>query len=208
MTSDRNDRDRAPEERPRRDVPRRMRDREDQELADLAKSSRRDEREAAMAELLQRHHRRLAGVARLLVQSPEDAEDVLQDTYVSVVRDLPRYDPSAGSIEAWTATILRRRAIDHHRKARKHPPALPTEARSDTSGELADVDSGPERLAARQAIEQLLPRLGPRARQALELRYVHDLEYREIAKRMQITEGSVKTTLNRALRRLGSGGDR
>jgi RNA polymerase sigma factor (sigma-70 family) len=180
---------------------RRMRDRPELELVKIAKDNSNDLHDEAMEEILRRHHEMLVGIARKLVR-PNDVDDVVQEAYLNVFRNLDRYDAEVGSLTAWSATILRRRAVDHHRRRETRLRVVRDGSSITDEVDVPDEDPGPNRVDAEMTVSGLLPNLRPREREALELRYLEDLSYREIAERMDVTVGTVKTNLNRALRAL------
>src|SRR5688500_12120634 len=83
------------------------------DLALLQRIAARDD--AAMAELYDRHHRLAYAIVRRIVQSPSDAEEVLQEAFVRVWSRADTFDARLGSPAAWLVRIARNRAIDRLR---------------------------------------------------------------------------------------------
>lgn len=135
--------------------------------------------------------RMLAGRGRATV------EDIAQETFLAVFRQLPRFEPDgAAKLSTWILTIAARRAIDELRRQR---PALLVD-RERAGDAHADDRAVRRELAA--AIETALRELSPELRAAFLLREYHGLEYAEIARALAIDLGTVKSRLSRARARL------
>lgn len=145
-----------------------------------------------VAGLHRAHYGRLVGLARLLVDTPAEAEEVVQEAFVRLVASWRRLDDPDRALAYLRSTVLnlarsrlRRRAVARRWLAAQRPgDAAADDGRSD--GERAAV------LAALDT----LPR---RQRECIALRYYDDLSEREIAAALGITEGSVKTHTHRAM---------
>jgi len=130
--------------------------------------------------------RMLAGRARHRV------EDLVQETFVRVLRALPTFDPTGpASLTTWLLTIATRLALNELR--RPEPAALEAEPAGDAR---ADADSERSRLAA--AIASGVATLPDTQRAALVLREYHELDYVEIAAVLEVDLGTVKSRLARA----------
>ena len=130
--------------------------------------------------------RLLAGRARHRV------EDLTQETFVRVLRALPRFDPSGpASLSTWVLTIATRLALNELR--RPEPTGL---EREPFAAERADVDAERKRLGA--AIGRGVEALPDAQRAVLVLREYHDLDYAEIADVLELDVGTVKSRLSRA----------
>src|SRR4051812_41790754 len=136
--------------------------------------------------------RGLFAVAYGVLQNREEAEDVVQDTFVKAWKSRWRVRDSA-KFPAWLATIARHRARDLARKRRPEP--LPDEFESEAvqshmAGQKADLDG-----EVRSALAQL-PELH---RAAITLRYFEDLDYGTIEQTLGLTNGALRGILGRAL---------
>jgi RNA polymerase sigma-70 factor (ECF subfamily) len=139
--------------------------------------------------------RGLFAIAYGILQNREEAEDVVQDTFVKAWKSRWRVRDSA-KLPAWLATIARHRARDLARKRRPDP--LPENFESDKlvafegagAGQKADLDG-----VVRSALAQL-PELH---RVALTLRYFEDLDYGTIEQTLGLTNGALRGILGRAL---------
>ncbi len=146
-------------------------------------------------------HRR--AVHRFLVAAvgPGEAEDCLQETFLSALRAYPRLR-DASNLRGWVLTIATRKAVDaHRRRARRPAPvgdqaALPDRPAADAAAAAAAVEGAdPSLWAAVRA-------LPPRQRAAVAHRFVLDLPYREIATAMDCTEEAARANVSAGLRRL------
>jgi RNA polymerase sigma-70 factor, ECF subfamily len=135
--------------------------------------------------------RNLFAIAYGILQSREEAEDVVQDTFVTAWKSRWRVRDSA-KLPAWLGTIARHRARDLARKRKPEP--LPENFEvvefEGAAGERADLDS-----EVRSALAQL-PELH---RAAVTLRYFEDLDYGTIEQTLGLTNGALRGILGRAL---------
>ena len=120
-------------------------------------------------------------------------EDIAQDTFLAVFRQLAGFDPrGTAKLSTWILAIAARRSIDEMRKQR---PVLLAEPER-TADARTDERTHRRELAA--AIEAALRDLSPELRAAFLLREYHGLEYAEIARALNIDLGTVKSRLSRA----------
>jgi RNA polymerase sigma factor (sigma-70 family) len=130
---------------------------------------------------------------------PDEAEDVLQRTFLDVWRSAERYDPDQ-RFAGWLFTIARRRAVDCLR-GRRHS-VVDVEAARGLVGE--DGRETAERHADAAEVRAALDALPEHEREVLELAYYADLTQREIAARLDVPLGTVKARAARGTRRLGT----
>jgi RNA polymerase sigma-70 factor (ECF subfamily) len=142
---------------------------------------------------------RLKGLALRITNSHALAEDVLHDVFLQIWQDSGRFDPARGSARAWLTTLVRFRALE----------ALRRGARESTGHVLPDLpDHQPDahaRLLATiqgQALNACLATLEPGARQAITLAFVEGCSHGEVAARLGLPLGTVKSTIRRGLARL------
>lgn len=122
-------------------------------------------------------------------------EDIAQDTFLAVFRQLPRFDAAGtAKLSTWILSIAARRAIDELRKMR---PVLVAEPERDRASE-SRTDDRTQRRELALAIEAALRDLTPELRAAFLLREYHGLEYAAIAAALAIDLGTVKSRLARA----------
>ena len=138
--------------------------------------------------------RNLFAIAYAILQSREEAEDVVQDTFVKAWKSRWRVRDSA-KLPAWLSTIARHRARDLARKRRPEP--LPENFESNEVVEFEGAATGKADLdgEVRSALAQL-PELH---RAAITLRYFEDLDYGTIEQTLGLTNGALRGILGRAL---------
>lgn len=141
----------------------------------------------------------LSRTAFLLTGSEAAAEDLLQDTYVDVVRRWKRIDRT--NPEPYVRRIMYSRFVDGLRRRRLRDWAFTT----DNPEQLPSVSSpGPEAgVVERLTLEDALGRLTPKQRAVLVLRFYEDLTEVETAEAMKVSPNTVKSQTRLALRRLG-----
>lgn len=134
-----------------------------------------------------------AELHRFLVRSvgPTDADDCLQETFISALRAYPRLR-SAGNLRAWLYTIAQRKATDSVRRGTRRPTAP-----LDGVEPVADVQG-----AADEGLWSAVRGLPPKQRAAIVHRFVFDLAYRDVGERMAISEEAARQNVHAGLRRL------
>ncbi len=165
----------------------------------LVRRARRGD-EGAFAELVRRWQRPLTARALAAAGGVEDADDLVQETFLRAFRELGRLrDP--GSFGAWCLSTLRRLAVDRARRGHPAPvEAAPPEGVPDPA-----PDPEEDLLAAelRRAVREELAALPPgRQREVFRLRFTEGLPVREIAARLGLHDGTVKVHLFRGTRLL------
>ena len=142
-------------------------------------------------------------ILRILVERGE-AEDVLQEVYVTVWRKAAEFDPTRASPVTWAATIARNRAIDRLR-ARASRPSSPLDEAADVRDEspAADVIIDTDRAAAN--IHIALSGLEPRHAAAIRSCYFEGLTYEALALREGVPVGTLKSWVRRGLVRMKAG---
>src|SRR5438874_11436129 len=165
-------------------------------------SSRRHE---ALAELYGRHSKRLRATIDGVVHEEAEADDVLQEIFIQVWKEAPRYSAKAGKPLGWMVTIARRRAIDRLRRRQAY-----SRARERYEERVMQDSQTPRRDAAgvfvmndlRQFLRKSIRALPRFQRQAVELAFHTVLSHREIATETHAPLGTVKTRLELGLQKL------
>jgi RNA polymerase sigma-70 factor (ECF subfamily) len=137
------------------------------------------------------HLRALYGTACRLTRSREDAEDLVQETYLRAMRSFDRYTPGTNA-RAWLFTILHRARVDALRRQGRTPTTVELEA--DGPGAPAVQDPA---LAPLGGLERALQELPESLRSAVLLRDVEGFSYREIADILEVPLGTVMSRLHR-----------
>ena len=153
----------------------------------------------AFEQLLERHRTALARTAYLATRDRESVQDVMQETLIQIWKDLPSYRPY-GSFRAWTLKILLNKARKHYRKKRVN--TVPLAAAAEVSDNADRPEDTIEREEQAQRLRQAIDLLTTNHREVLVLRYYNDLTVPEIARALGCFEGTVKSRLSRAHRRL------
>ena len=156
---------------------------------------------AAFAALYAQTAAQLFGVALRMLRQRDRADDVLQESFVTIWQRAGDYDPTKGAPLTWLITVLRHRAIDALRRSARQPERLaePEEA-------LLALVAGPADSADRgsdlRALQNCLGELGPEQRRAMLLVYAYGLTQEELAARIATPLGTVKSWIRRSLERL------
>lgn len=156
-------------------------------------------RQDLMAELVRQHSDRLFAVILRMVQSHSTAEDILQNTWVRVIRKFHQYDPSRPFVP-WLTRIALNCCRDFWRRERLRQ-FLSLSSHSEKP-EVLDSKIAPEsQKALDQQIEvsKALATLSPKLREVVVLKFYSGLTHDEIAEVLRISAGTVKSRLNYAL---------
>ena len=162
----------------------------------------------AWQQLVRLQHRRIYGICYRFTGSQTDAEDLTQDVFVKLYRSLSSFDPSKGAFQTWIVTLTRNLLVDHFRRTRQDraTDSLDVSLGSESDGptraeQLADTRSGQFESAARQQmrgkIQAALKQISPELREAVILRDLEDLDYKEIAQVLRVPDGTVKSRISR-----------
>lgn len=152
----------------------------------------------AFEELYRRHRRGAFLAARKLGASPELAEEVVQDAFLSLWRRAGSYRSERGSVAAWLGTIVRNRVTDAWRRAGARPVAVPQEHVSEHAAAPVPELAPDERLAVRA----LVGGLPADQRSAVVLSYFGGMTHEQIAAASSTPLGTVKGRLRLGLQKL------
>jgi len=161
----------------------------------------------AWAELVKAHHRRIYALCYRFTGSPHDAEDLTQDVFIKVYGNLTTFDLNRGSFQTWLTTLARNLLVDHFRRTKQQRVTDSMDAGWDESEELPLADrlaaTGPtqhDRAAQKEIarmVQEALTKISPELREAVILRDLQDMDYKEIAQVLHIPEGTVKSRISR-----------
>src|SRR5512137_876292 len=151
-------------------------DRTEEKTDDELACEARDGSRRSFEELARRYKRRLFVYLRPRLASDEDAEDMVQDTFLKLYRNIGSYDP-AYRFSTWLYTSANRLAISSYRKKRIAAVAL----RPEDAGGLADPKAGTARETGSTELWDAARTLGGGQFRALWLRYGEDMDIEEIA---------------------------
>lgn len=157
--------------------------------------------DAAWEELVKSHTRRVYAICYRFTGSDPEAQDLSQDVFLRVFKNLKSFRAGEGSFVVWLTRLTRNLLIDHYRRTKLDRATDSIEDQmtvlEEKTATMARTDG---MLAGREASELLqnaLQKLSPELRETVILRDVEELEYREIAEVLNVPEGTVKSRLNR-----------
>jgi len=154
--------------------------------------------QAAWDRIVQQHWRKVFNVAYKFVGKHDEAEDLTQEIFLKVFRSLDKFHRDA-DFGTWLSSVARNYCIDRYRASKREREVLVEDA---LAYDLAPSPSGnPYRALeerdrtslVRRGLEQLPPKL----REAVILRDLQGLSYQEMAERLALPEGTVKSRINR-----------
>jgi RNA polymerase sigma-70 factor, ECF subfamily len=162
---------------------------------------------AAWAEMVRTHHRRVYSLCYRFTGNAADAEDLTQDIFLKIYSNLSSFDGSRGSLVVWITTMTRNHLVDHFRRSRNLRATSSLDEGWDATDELKPVDrlvspapSQHEAAAQKELakmVQAALARVSVDLREAVILRDLQDLDYKEIAQVLGIPEGTVKSRISR-----------
>jgi RNA polymerase sigma-70 factor, ECF subfamily len=154
--------------------------------------------------IVRQHWRKVFNVAYKFVGSHEQAEDLTQDIFLKIFRSLDTFDRRA-NFQTWLISVSRNLCIDHYRSVRKERQTIDRDV---TAEDLAPVSTTVSPLAALEnrdlaaMLRLALGALPQSLRTAVLLRDIQELSYLEIAARLHLPEGTVKSRINRGRKEL------
>lgn len=161
--------------------------------ADLMARFAREGDDAAFDALVDRYYAPAMAMTRGRLRDDSLAQDVVQETFIRVLRERRRYDPGR-SFAGWFYTILRNMATDAMRRRIRHREKLEV---------LAAGERGAPRIAANYSdCEALLSALSAEDREVLICHYIHGMSVREVGELLGISMEAAKKRVQRALKKL------
>jgi RNA polymerase sigma-70 factor (ECF subfamily) len=156
---------------------------------------------AALKALYDATSAKLFGVILRILSDRGDAEDVLQEVYITVWRKAAEFDASRASPITWLATIARNRAIDRLR-ARGSRPTTPLDAAAEVAEPSPPADALLATADDARRVAAALDRLDPRHAAVIRSAYFDGLTYETLAAREGIPVGTLKSWVRRGLLRM------
>jgi RNA polymerase sigma-70 factor (ECF subfamily) len=157
--------------------------------------------EAAWEDLVRTHTRRVYAICYRFTNSQTEAQDITQEVFLRVFRSLKSYRANEGSFPVWLARLTRNLLIDHYRRSKMDRSTDSIEDQLPMMKATASISSRADALlAGREAgeiLQNALQRLSPDLREAVILRDLEEMEYKEMARVLKVPEGTVKSRLNR-----------
>jgi RNA polymerase sigma-70 factor (ECF subfamily) len=149
--------------------------------------------------IVRRHWRKVFNVAYKFVGRQDEAEDLTQEIFLKLFRSLDTFDRRA-NFQTWLVSVSRNLCIDHYRRVRKERESVD---RAVDPSDLSPVEPGPGPMAALEQqdrvslLREAMAALPATLRSAVLMRDIEDVPYQEIARRLHIPEGTVKSRINR-----------
>jgi RNA polymerase sigma-70 factor (ECF subfamily) len=154
--------------------------------------------------IVHRYWRKVFNVAYTFVGKHDLAEDLAQDIFLKIFRSLDTFDRRA-NFQTWLISVSRNLCIDHYRKVRKERESVDRDVTTDDLS-LASGDISPyvaqERRDLAAMLRRALQELPSSLRTAVVMRDLQELSYQEIADRLKLPEGTVKSRINRGRKEL------
>ena len=154
------------------------------------------------------YNRRIYNLCYRFTNSQDDAQDLSQEVFIRVYRTMSSYNIEKGAFNTWLTTLARNLLVDHFRRSKQDritdsiDAGLREEEDSLSIGDrLEDTRPSPDdRLASKETqamVRAALARISPDLREAVILRDLQDMDYKEIAVVLRVPEGTVKSRINR-----------
>jgi RNA polymerase sigma-70 factor (ECF subfamily) len=153
----------------------------------------------AWAQIVRQHWRKVFNIAYKFTGKHDEAEDLTQDVFLKIFKSLNTFDQRA-NFQTWLVSVSRNLCIDHYRSVRKERETIDRDV---DAGELTPAAPTISPIAALEQADRVtllkkaLAQLPPTLRSAVLLRDIQELSYQEIADRLHLPEGTVKSRINR-----------
>jgi RNA polymerase sigma-70 factor, ECF subfamily len=152
---------------------------------------------AAFAELYRRTAPKLFGVCLRLLRDRDDAEEVLQEIYVTVWRRAASFDAGRASAVAWLVALSRNKAIDRLRQRRR--AVVVSEDLDDIGDTTSTPTAEPDKTEDYRQLQRCLEALDPQQQRSLREAFFSGATYSELATRWKIPLGTMKSWIRRGL---------
>jgi RNA polymerase sigma-70 factor (ECF subfamily) len=164
---------------------------------------------AAWEQIARVQHKRIYGICYRFTGSPTEAEDLTQDVFLKIYRNLASFDAAKGGFNTWVTTLTRNLLVDNYRRTRMdrasesldEPMSGEDEGGPSKAERLADGGRSQEQhvsgLELRAHIQAALKQVSPELREAVILRDLEDMDYKEIAEVLGVPQGTVKSRISR-----------
>ncbi|MGB9835555.1 MAG: RNA polymerase sigma factor [Candidatus Saccharicenans sp.] len=172
---------------------------DDREISSLVEKIKQGDK-AAFMRLVERYQQKVFVVSYSLVRNREDALDLVQETFIRLYQKIHSYRPRE-NFQAWLMQIARNLSIDFLRKqmVRKEESLDALDLQREMA---ASSQSDPSRFNPGPMVQKAVSQLPPRQRDVFILLHYEDLKYEEIAQRLRISVGTVKSLHFKAIQKL------
>lgn len=161
----------------------------------LVLTSRPGSREEGFRLLVMKYQERLYQLIRRQVPSHEDADDVLQNTFMKIFRYIDQFE-GRSELYTWMYRIAANEVANHHKRVVRHR----TVGIEDVLMTPADTYVDTDRLA--ETLERIVSQLPERQQMVFRMRYYDELSYKEMSGMLQLTEGALKASFHHAVRKI------
>ncbi len=162
----------------------------------------------AWEKLARVQHRRIYAICYRFTGSQSDAEDLTQEAFLKMYKNLASFDPAKGGFNTWLTTLTRNLLVDNYRRTRMDRVSDSLDETYDGEDEgatkaerLADRGKSQEQhiagLELRVEIQAALKQVSPELREAVILRDLEDMDYKDIAEVLGVPQGTVKSRISR-----------
>ena len=172
----------------------------------------------AWGQLVEEYRGLVYSICYLFCGSSEDVEDLVQDAFLKVYMNLGSFDPARGELKGWIATVARNQRVDRFRRTSQQriTDSLDAAVTHENSGKtaatlaekLADPRPTPLDVAVTSEVTAIVTgavkKISPEMREVVTMRFVQGMDPQEIAHRLRIPEGTVKSRTNRGRAQLAS----
>ena len=165
----------------------------DEEILQLA--GHPDTQEEGFKCLVLKYQKRLYSIVRRNVNSHEDADDILQNTFIKIFRHIKGYE-GRSELFTWMYRITSNEIINHQKKNTKMKVVTLEQHDFQTAEAYINTDDLP------LALEAAVASLPERQQMVFRMRYFDELTYKQIAELLQLTEGALKASFHHAVRKI------
>jgi RNA polymerase sigma-70 factor (ECF subfamily) len=155
--------------------------------------------QAAWEEIVRLYRRRVFNIAYKFVGRHDEAEDLTQEVFLKLYKSLDTFDRRA-NFQTWLISVSRNLCIDHYRSVRRERELTNRDVDPADVSRPASERSALATLEQRDGVDllrQALDRLAPPLRMVVLMRDIREMSYQEIAERLGLPEGTVKSRINR-----------
>ncbi|MGN3972993.1 sigma-70 family RNA polymerase sigma factor [Tsuneonella sp. SYSU-LHT278] len=157
---------------------------------------------AALEQVYRATSAKLFGICLRILGDRKEAEDTLQDVYLTLWRRADRFDPARASPITWIAVLARNRAIDRLRRRRTAGPPVPVEEASAVADDTPSAEDSLIASEGRARIHHCLERLDAAQRSGIRAAFFGGSTYADLADREGVPLGTMKSRIRRGLARL------
>jgi len=153
----------------------------------------------AWEQIVRLYWRKVFNIAYKFVGKHDEAEDLTQDVFLKIFKSLNTFDRRA-NFQTWLISVSRNLCIDHYRSVRKERETINRDVDPNDLSPVSKTVSPHAALEQRDRVVLLriaLDKLAPALRTAVMMRDIQEMTYQEIADRLRLPEGTVKSRINR-----------